>query len=93
MTFHGICEDYRASATIDMELDKADRERIIQVPILALWGKDGVVGKLWDVISGWQERAANVEGLAVAECGHFVPEEQPEVVLEALLKFLAKYPG
>ncbi|WP_455656587.1 alpha/beta fold hydrolase [Phascolarctobacterium sp.] len=93
MTFHGICEDYRASATIDMELDKADRERIIQVPILALWGKDGVVGKLWDVMSGWQERAANVEGLAVAECGHFVPEEQPEVVLEALLEFLAKYPG
>ena len=44
-------------------------------------------------MSGWQERAANVDGLAVAECGHFVPEEQPEVVLEALLKFLAKYPG
>ena len=32
MTFHGICEDYRASATIDMEMDKADREQIIQVP-------------------------------------------------------------
>ena len=46
MTFHGICEDYRASATIDMEMDKADREQIIQVPVLALWGKDGVVGKL-----------------------------------------------
>lgn len=55
MTFHGICEDYRASATIDMEMDKADREQIIQVPVLALWGKDGVVGKLWDVMSGWQE--------------------------------------
>ena len=80
MTFHRICEDYRASATIDMEMDKADREQIIQVPVLALWGKDGVVGKLWDVMSGWQERAANVEGFAVNECGHFVPEEQPEVV-------------
>ena len=93
MTFHGICEDYRASATIDMEMDKADREQIIQVPVLALWGKDGVVGKLWDVMSGWQERAANVEGFAVNECGHFVPEEQPEVVLEAMLQFLAKYPA
>ena len=68
---------YRASATIDMEMDKADREQIIQVPVLALWGKDGVVGKLWDVMSGWQERAANVEGL----------------VLEAMLQFLAKYPA
>jgi len=57
-----------------MEMDKADREQIIQVPVLALWGKDGVVGKLWDVMSGWQERAANVEGFAVNECGHFVPE-------------------
>lgn len=55
--------------------------------------KDGVVGKLWDVMSGWQERAANVEGFAVNECGHFVPEEQPEVVLEAMLQFLAKYPA
>lgn len=33
MTFHGICEDYRASATIDIEMDKADREQIIQVPV------------------------------------------------------------
>lgn len=39
------------------------------------------------------ERAANVEGFAVNECGHFVPEEQPEVVLEAMLQFLAKYPA
>lgn len=42
---------------------------------------------------GWQEKAANVEGFAVNECGHFVPEEQPEVVLEAMLQFLAKYPA
>ena len=91
-TIHGISEDYRASATIDMQYDLADRDKIIQTPLLALWGANGVVGGLWDVLAGWQERAANVSGFAVPNCGHFVPEEQPEIVLEAMLDFMAKYP-
>src|SRR5690606_13863003 len=44
-TAHGICEDYRASAGIDLEHDRADREQGVRltVPLLALWGRDGVV--------------------------------------------------
>lgn len=91
MTIHGISEDYRASATIDMEYDLLDRDTIIKTPLLVLWGANGVVGNLWDVLAGWQERAENVSGFGVPECGHFVPEEQPEIVLEAMCNFLTKY--
>lgn len=91
MTIHGISEDYRASATIDMEYDLLDRDTIIKTPLLVLWGANGVVGNLWDVLAGWQERAENVNGFGVPECGHFVPEEQPEIVLEAMCNFLTKY--
>lgn len=88
MTVHGICEDYRASATIDMEMDEPDRKKKIQTPILLLWGKDGVVGKLWDVLAKWKPLASNVTGYPIQNCGHFVPEEQPEEVLKYMLPFL-----
>lgn len=91
MTIHGISEDYRASATIDIKYDLIDRNKMIKIPLLVLWGADGVVGKLWDVLAGWKERANNVTGFGVQECGHFVPEEQPQIVLEAMLKFLTKH--
>ena len=91
MTVHGISEDYRASATIDIKYDLLDRNKIIKVPLLVLWGANGVVGNLWDVLAGWKARANNVTGFGVPECGHFVPEEQPEIVLEAMLNLLNKY--
>ena len=74
-----------------MQYDLPDRERTIQTPLLVLWGANGVVGSLWDVLAGWQERAANVSGFAVPDCGHFVPEEQPEIVLSAMQDFLTRH--
>ena len=90
-TVHGICEDYRASATIDMELDEPDRKKKIETPLLLLWGQNGVVGKLWNVMEKWEPLASNIEGTGIPQCGHFVPEEQPELVLERMLPFLAKH--
>lgn len=84
---HGISEDYRAANTIDLEHDEKDRDRTIETPLLVLWGANGVVGKIWDVLEGWKKYASDVQGFGVKECGHFVPEEQPEVCLEAVLKF------
>ena len=90
-TVHGICEDYRASATIDMQLDEPDRKKKIETPLLLLWGQNGVVGKLWNVMEKWEPLASNIEGAGIPQCGHFVPEEQPELVLERMLPFLAKH--
>ncbi len=87
-TIHGISEDYRASATIDIEYDKADAGKMIELPLLLLWGKNGVVGKLWDVLAGWKKHATHVEGYAIENCGHFVPEEQPDEVIKAMTTFM-----
>ena len=92
-TVHGICEDYRASAGIDLEHDRIDREqgKKIQSPTLLLWGENGVVGRLWDVPAKWRDLIVDMEGHGISDCGHFVPEEQPGQVLEYLLPFLEKY--
>lgn len=87
---HATCEDYRASATIDIEHDKEDERagRRIQAPLLALWGAKGLVNRLYDVVTTWREvSAAPVSGHAIP-CGHFLPEEAPEATAAALLDFL-----
>jgi haloacetate dehalogenase len=89
-TIHGIAEDYRASAGIDREYDKQDvaLHKQIDVPLLVLWGADGVVGHLWDVKAGWEKYSHRLQAYGIPKCGHFVPEEQPGVVLSKLTSFL-----
>ena len=76
-TVHGTCEDYRASATIDLEHDRQDIEKKIECHLLVLWGNKGVIEKKYDVIESWQKRAINVQGKSL-NCGHFLPEEALE---------------
>ena len=86
-----MCEDYRAAATIDLEHDRADREagRRIECPLLALWGRNGVIERCFDALGEWRKVAADVRGHAL-ECGHYVPEEAPEALVAELEEFLGK---
>lgn len=84
---HATCEDYRAGESIDMKNDEEDLKRKITCPVLVLWGEQGAVGKYFDVLSVWRERAANVNGKPVA-ARHFLPEEAPDEVLLELQAFL-----
>lgn len=88
-TARGICEDYRTSATIDLEHDRADRaaNRMLTMPTLALWGADGIVGKCFDPLAEWNKVAANVQGKALPG-GHYLPEEVPEALLGEVIAFL-----
>jgi len=86
-TVHAICEDYRAAAGIDLEHDAADNAARVQAPLLVLWGRDSVVGKLYDVLDTWREKALEVRGHAVPG-GHTLQEESPGETAEALLGFL-----
>lgn len=86
-TIHATCEDYRAAAGIDLEHDAADAEKRIRCPLLVLWGAKGIVGRRFDPIACWREKAVDVRGKAI-DCGHFIPEERPEETLEALRAFL-----
>ena len=85
-TIHASCEDYRAAATIDLAHDKADYNTKLKMPVQALWGAEGFVGKTYDVIAEWQKVANEVTGHAVSG-GHFLPEEAPEETANALLSF------
>jgi haloacetate dehalogenase len=90
-SIHASCEDYRAAADIDLEMDDADEKagRKVECPILALWGVKGALGQLWDVLDVWREHASGtVEGRAL-NSGHYLAEEQPEEVLDELLRFFA----
>ncbi|WP_019938174.1 alpha/beta fold hydrolase [Bordetella sp. FB-8] len=90
-TAHGICEDYRASITIDLEHDRDDLAagRRIACPFLALWGADGVVGKCFDPLAEWRKWSAGVQGSALP-CGHYIPEEAPQLLLARVLPFLQR---
>ena len=87
---HGICEDYRAAATIDLEHDRFDRSagRKLTMPLLALWGEQGVVGRCFDPLREWKLVADDVQGGALP-CGHYIAEEAPEALLARVLPFLA----
>ncbi|UHD47843.1 alpha/beta hydrolase [Aureimonas altamirensis] len=87
-TRHAICEDYRAASTIDLDHDRADGDRRIEAPLLALWGAQGTVGQLYDVLETWREKAHDVRGRAL-ECGHSPQEESPEETLRELFAFLS----
>jgi haloacetate dehalogenase len=86
-TIHATCEDYRAAATIDLMHDKQDARRKIRMPVLALWGKHGVIEALFDCLADWREVAEDVRGKAL-NCGHFIPEEKPRDLLLELRRFL-----
>lgn len=87
---HASCEDYRAAGTIDLEHDRADRGRKLDIPVLALWGSRAVVGKMFDCLADWREVASNVTGRAL-DCGHFIPEEAPEETLAEIKAFIARH--
>jgi haloacetate dehalogenase len=89
-TVRGICEDYRAGATIDYQHDRADKEagRRIRCPVLVLWAGRGAIDRWYDVLAVWRDWASDVEGTPLPG-GHYLPEEAPEETADALMSFFA----
>ena len=90
-TIHGSCEDYRATAGIDLQLDEADHlaGRKIAAPTLVMWGLRSHTGRFYggDLLSIWREAASEVSGGAV-DTGHFPAEEAPQAVIDAFERHL-----
>jgi|SRR5215469_2601830 len=88
-TVHAICEEFRASPTLDYQQDEADRgNRKISCPVLFLWSQRGSVAKLYDdPLAIWREWADDVRGDPVP-VGHFIPEEASEETTRQLLNFM-----
>ena len=85
-TIHATCEDYRAGATIDLAHDEADMANKPAMPLLALWGKKGLMERHFDVLATWRERFQDVRGNSL-DCGHFLAEERPDETNGALGDF------
>ena len=88
-TATGICGDYRASATIDLEHDQADIDAGVKLscPINVMWGAEGAIEACFDALAEWRKVATQVEGKALP-CGHYIAEEAPDLLLEEALSFL-----
>jgi haloacetate dehalogenase len=86
---HGMCEDYRAGASIDLEHDKADldKQNRIKVPLLTLWAGRGAMARLYDVLAIWKEFATTVSGKGLSG-GHNLQEDVPNEVVAELIPFL-----
>ena len=85
----GMCEDYRAAATIDLVHDRASREagQRVHWPLQILWGNKGKIGKWYAPLDIWRRYCdAEVTGAPVAS-GHYLAEEAPDAVLAQLLPF------
>ncbi|HEX2564660.1 MAG TPA: alpha/beta hydrolase, partial [Acidimicrobiales bacterium] len=87
-TVHAICEEYRASATLDREHDEADRgTRRIACPTLVLWSDTGPLATWYEPLDVWKTWASDVDGGPIS-AGHFIPEEAPDETAGRLIDFL-----
>jgi haloacetate dehalogenase len=84
---HGMCEDYRAGASIDLTHDAADLDDKIRCPLHVLWAENGAMDRLYDVLAIWRERARNLTGKGMPG-GHNMQEGAPIEVLAELKSFL-----
>jgi haloacetate dehalogenase len=85
---HGLCEDYRAAADIDLAHERADRDAGLQLPmpVLVLWGEEGVVHRCFNPLDEWRRMAPNLRG-GPLPCGHYIAEEAPDRLLAEVFPF------
>ena len=90
-TIHAICEDYRATFGVDLEMDARDFEagRKIECPVLLLWGATGGVGRNHKPGPAeiWRNYANDIVDAKALPCGHYLSEEAPKETTEALRAF------
>ncbi len=86
---HGVCEDYRAAATIDLAMDTADFDagRKITCPVLVLWGEHSHTAHHHDPRAAWPRYCSNIIGLRALPCGHYPAEQAPEETHRELDRF------
>jgi haloacetate dehalogenase len=90
-TVHAMCEDYRATHGVDLEMDTKDFEagRKIACPVLLLWGATGGVGRNHHAEQIWRRYASDIRGAKALPCGHYLSEEAPEETYRELRDFFA----
>ena len=87
---HTACEDYRASAGIDLVHDQESRDQGLKVrcDMMVLWGERGVVHRMFKPLELWQAQCAGQVSGHVVPSGHFIPEELPQHTAQGLRGFM-----
>ena len=91
---HGVCEEYRAAATIDVQHDGADKEasKKIECPMLHLWAAGGPLDTFYAQGGGplgiWRQWAPQAQGHPM-KGGHFFPKENPDETVVLIKRFLS----
>jgi haloacetate dehalogenase len=88
-TVHAMCEDYRATATVDLAMDTKDFDagKKIACPALILWGATGAVGRIHEPAEIWPKYATDIRGAKALPCGHYLSEEAPDETYAELRAF------
>jgi haloacetate dehalogenase len=90
-TVYGMCEDYRATFGVDLDMDTADFEagKKVTCPSMILWGEKGGVGRNHDAAGIWSRYATAIERTATVPSGHYLQEECPDETYTELRRFFA----
>ena len=86
---HAMCEDYRPTFGIDLDMDTADFNagRRVNTPALILWGAKGGVGRNHNAAEVWSHYATNIVKTGTVPSGHYLQEECPDETYDALRSF------
>lgn len=86
---HAVCEDYRATVSVDLAMDTADfGKKTIDCPVLALWGSNSHCGRHFKPLEAWKPWAKDLRGWAIPT-GHYPAEERPDIVYDAFWTFFS----
>jgi haloacetate dehalogenase len=85
----GMCEDYRAAISIDLVHDRESRAagHKVRCPMLALWDGRGSVARWYDAAAIWREYCTEAVIGGAVDCGHYLPEEAPDAVIDRFTRF------
>jgi haloacetate dehalogenase len=88
---HGVCEDYRATATLDFEMDKADLEagKKITCPVMVVVGGQSHTAKYYGYEEAWRKYVSDLRGCVALPSGHYPAEQAPEETYQTLHQFFS----
>jgi microsomal epoxide hydrolase len=78
---------YRSAGLSASQNRKLNAKGRLKPPLLAI-GSDQ--GSIVDMAAPFRPFADHVEGITIASCGHYIPEEQPAVLAEELCAFFSR---
>ena len=82
-----MCDDYRAAYYIDQYDEANDSKSPVKVRFAAVWGRDGVMAKTFDMKHIWKSEGKFYSGIEMPG-GHFFVDQFPVETFEVINNFI-----